>query len=264
MSFWRFRNGWEFLALMVPLLADSTHYFFHNPLQDFYLNMFRNPTHIVAGLCFLVAVYFGFIINLFLIEKLEPLIPLSVVTLNYNETTRTGGRRTYTHNTTWPRIIFDYPSVMFGITFFVGIIEYIRFAEKDQLVSDNVAFYLLLILVAMVIFHIIALAVSFSEKPKIPPTSPRHLAWLIPIYLLNELALVFSTALWIYLFGSDKVDPNRTGKLFECIAIFPVYFFLFSAPRFTLLCRQFTWPNLISAIILVSWIVWQSLDYVAL
>jgi len=145
---------------------------------------------------------------------------------------------------------------MFPSTDILGI------ASETSNFTDNQQYTFLMIFVGLII---VLLPVSLiNYKPKFFMGDLKYFIAYIPLIILVSLFIDFSSVIWKFLLSdpSKIVDPNRSSRIIEFIAIFPLYAVFFSAPRFVLLRKSYNLLPLLSALGSIAYFVWRSLEYI--
>ncbi len=245
-------NRWEIAATLFPVAMDGIHWLVFDPVNDWFRGLLERPS--TASLAGLFAVYIAYLVAIVLIGRLESDIRLKTVVLESYDKER---RRTTRTKTTWPQILFFYPSVGFGMAFLVVVWNALGVGEEVSPYSDDVQMYVSFAMALLIMAHIVIVAIDY--RPRHRSDQPGYFAVLVPTVLISELALNLSTAFWYHFFASDEPCPDEPRGL-AMVAIFPLFLLCFAAPRFTFMSKHFTWLSVLSALALIFYEVWETFD----
>ena len=255
------QNKWDLSVMIFPVLVDLLDYFIFEHINQWLLNLLKTPS--VKALSVMLGIYFLFIICIAIIELLIPDIRLKEVKLGYDIKDDNGiitGRQTV--KATWPEILFFYPSIGFGIIILLLIFSALGLTSDNQAFTENQQYALIWIAVIMFFIH---LGVIFwKPKPRYKSTSPEYLAVYAPAVIICALVINVSVAAWQYLLGDPSLAPiaGREGKLLDWFLAWPIFLIFFSSPRFMFMSRHFNWFSMLSALTIIGYFIWRSLDYV--
>ncbi len=251
------RNRWEIAATIFPFVVDAIHFFFFEQLNGVLRGVLATPG--TASAVLLVCLYFGWLVSLVAVGTLVPETQLKPLAL----TVREKDGRVSTLATTWPKFVFFYPSLLFGLLFMMLIIQATGMDLNAPAVSENVQSFVIGGAVLLFIAHCIVAAVDGT--PKHVATSPTFFIVLVPVVLVGEIVLNLATAAWLHYFGADAKDLAEASARSGGELVFGSIFFLlvFAGPRFTFLSRHFTVLSLASGLAFVIWEVWLTLDRIA-
>ena len=152
----------------------------------------------------------------------------------------------------------------FGIILLMPAINILGMGESNSNFSDNQQFTYFMILVGL--FLVLMIFGFLKFKTHFIFGNANYFYIYIPVLILSTLFIDFSSAMWKFQLYDPEiiVDPNRASKVIEFIAIFPLYAFFFSAPRFVLLRKSYNILPIISALFFTAYFVWKSLNYIEL
>ena len=260
------RNRWEVASTLFPLAADALHWAFFEPLNGALRQLLATPGETAVYL--LSGLYLVWLVSLVFVGHLEPEVRLRAVTFEVRVAAGQPGR-TSTTRTTWPKILFFYPSLLFGMTWLMLIMQATGMSDGPQenpIVSESFQFGAMLTAVGHFLAHCIIAAVDVT--PRHAAGTPGHLAVLVPVVLIGELVLNLATAAWLQFFSPSATDAAtlaetsaRSGG--ELVGASLLFLLLFAGPRFTFLARHFTPLALLSGLVFIVWEVWETLDRVA-
>lgn len=245
-------RGFEIAATALPVVVDVVHFFLFDLLNEPLRAMLRRPSEV--SVLVLLGSYLAFAVSLFFLGRLRPEGPIATVVV----TTRGDDGRERTTKTSWPELLFFYPSMGFGIVMIMAAVQATGMMEtKGGLDAPWPA----VAGVGMGIVFVVHLAASMTDiEPRYASNEPRYLTTLLPVLLISELMLNLSVALWHRFLGLDAggktaASPSVAGFLVAA----PLFLLFFAIPRFTILRRSFTWPSLASALAFALYELWQLL-----
>jgi hypothetical protein len=252
-------NGWAIAAGLYPVLMDGVHWLVFDKLNDRLRQLLLSPgeTTIIA----MLGLYLTYIVALGFVGRLKPEIKLKSVTLtSYDEKTR----RTTSVKSTWPDILFFYPSFGFGIILIMGAVTVSGMAQDTSPVSEGWQKLAVFGAAGLFFAHLTVKFGGFEARH--PATRPRYLFYLIPTVLVSEVMLNLSTALWYRFFGPEAgaPAPDNPDVLISFAFAVPLFLLFFAAPRFTFMSKSFTWPSLISGVALALYELWGMVVYAPL
>ncbi len=159
-------------------------------------------------------------------------------------------------------IFFGIILIGFSVITIMPLINILGIGEQDSIFTSNLQMWIMISSVVLII--VIAIAGLSTYKPRFILGTSKYFIIYIPIIILTSLFIDFSTAIWHYSFAPTDtvVDPDRSGKVIEFIAFFPLFIIFFSAPRFILLRKSINFLTLISALTMIGYFVWKSLDFI--
>lgn len=247
--------------MLLPVIVDVADYFFFEHINQFLLNMLRTPS--VKALSVMLGIYFMFIICIMLIELLIPDIRLKEVNIGYDIHDENGfitGRETV--KTTWPDILFLYPSLGFGIIILLLIFSSLGLTSDSQVFTENQQYAF--IWIAFIMFFIHLGTMFIKPEPRYKSNTPKYLVVYAPAVIICALVINVSVAAWQYLLGDPSLVPvaGREGKLLDWFLALPIFLLFFSSPRFMFMSRHFNWLSMLSALMIIGYFIWKSLDYV--
>jgi len=252
-------NGWAIAAGLYPVAMDGVHWLVFDDLNDRFRQLLGSPGQ--ATILGMLGLYLGYIIALGFVGRLKPEIKLKTVTLTgYDEKT---GRKTTT-KTTWPDLLFFYPSFGFGIILVMGAVTVSGMALDNSPVSEGWQKLAVFGTVGLFFAH---LTVKFGGiEARHPASKPRYLFYLIPTVLVSEVMLNLSTALWYRFFGPEAgaPAPDNPDLAVSFAFALPLFLLFFAAPRFTFMSKSFTWPSLVSGVALALYELWGMVVYAPL
>lgn len=252
-------NGWAIAAGLYPVAVDGVHWLVFDNLNDRLRQLLLSPgqTTIIA----MLGLYLTYIIALGFVRRLKPEIKLKTVTVtSYDEKTH----RKTTVKTTWPEILFFYPSFGFGLIMIMGAVTVSGMTQDNSPVSEGWQQLAVFGMTGLFFAHLTVKFVDFEARHA--ATRPRYLLYLIPTVLVSEVLLNLSTALWYRFLGPEAGAPapdNPDVVLSFAFAV-PLFLLFFAAPRFTFMSKSFTWPSLISGVALVLYELWGMVVYAPL
>lgn len=254
-------NAWAAAAALFPVAADAVHWWLFDPLNERMRALLVRPGG--ASAFGLLGLYAAWLATLALVGRLAPEAPPPAVEMEVRGQDGRRGRL----RTTWPKLLFFYPSLLFGAMWMVLVAQALGLEQTVAPVSDRLQSTLLLLGVGLFLAHCVIAAVE--PAPRLAAGTPGHFAVLVPVVLVGEVALNLATAAWLTAFGPDPSRPaqaaaaaQRSGAEFALALV--LFLLCFAGPRFTFLYRSFTWPALLSGLAFVAWEVWATLDRVAL
>lgn len=248
------RNGWEVAATLFPLAADLVHWALFEPLNDWIRSLLETQGTRPALL--LLGTYLAWLVSLVLVGRLEPEVRLRPLELAVRD--RDGRARRL--RTSWPKLLFFYPSLLFGAVWLMLLARCAGLTSRAPVMSDGAQQAVLLAAAGLFIGHCVIAAVEV--RPRHAAGTPGHLAVLVPVVLVGELTLNLATAAWLVLFAPGPAEqPVRSPGTFA-LAL-PLFLLCFAGPRFAFLSRHFTLPALLGGLGFVAWEVWETLAQVA-
>ncbi len=245
---------WALIATAFPVAVDLLHFVIFDDLNAVFVGWLSAPG--VGAVVGILSIYAAFCVSLVFIGRLVPDIRLRTITLEDRDDS---GRRRKT-KTTWPQLLFFYPSLGFGVLMILLVANAVGIAEDASVFSEDAQMWL--VLGATFVFFAHAIIAAIDIEPQHRVTEPGFSAVLVPTVLISELAINLAAAAWVVLLGDSELE--QPGGVADLLVLVPLYLVFFAAPRFAFMSRCFTWPSLVSGLALVVWTVWQSLDVVAL
>ncbi|HOP62562.1 MAG TPA: hypothetical protein PK358_10825 [Spirochaetota bacterium] len=255
------QNIWELSVIIFPVIVDGADYFFFEHINSLLLTLLKKPS--INSLSVMFSIYFMFIICIIAIELLVPDIRLKNVKLDYEIKDNSGNIKSHGKiNTTWPELLFFYPSVGFGVIMILLIFNTLGMTSDTSPFTMDEQY--MLIWPAIVLFFIQILAMVWKAKPRFRSTGPAYLAIYAPAVIICALVINLSVAAWQYLLGDPSLTPiaERGGKLLDWFLALPIFILFFSSPRFMFMSRHFNWLSMLSALALIAFFIWRSLDYI--
>lgn len=251
---------WEIAAALFPVVVDAVHWLVFDAVNDRLRELLLSPGQ--ATILAMLGLYLAYVVALGFVGRLKPEIRLKSVTVtSYDERT---GRRTQV-KTTWPEILFFYPSFGFGIILIMGAATVSGLLASDPApVSEGWQKLAVFGAVGLFFAH---LTVKFAGiEARHPASRPRYLAYLIPTVLISELMLNLSTALWYRFLGPEAgaPPPANPDVLVSFLFAVPLFLIFFAAPRFTFMSKSFTWLSLITGVALALYELWGMVAYAPL
>lgn len=255
-----FASGpWAVAAMLFPVVADGVHFFVFDALNERWLRVLNAPG--TGAVTLLAGLYALWLVSLVFVGWLEPSSPTPM-----GEATLREGLRTRKVRFAWPKLLFFYPSLLFGLVCMMAIFQAtggMASAAAAGAVPEGLQDVALGAGLVLFVSHIIIAAVDV--RPRFPPGHPAHFGVLVPVVLVGEVMLNLATALFLRAFGPDPAKPEQlasaaarsTSELFLAVMLFVLFF---AGPRFTALSRHFTWPSLVSGLALVVWEMHGLLD----
>ncbi len=246
------KNRWEVAAGLLPVLADALHWLVFEPINQQLRLLLLSPSELtVLGL---LALYFAYCVALFLISLLKPDIKLKLVELRGRDE-RTG--RETTTKTTWPEVLFFYPSFGFGIVMIMAAASVSGMMDDKSALSEG--WQQLAVFGAVGLFFLHLLAKFAGPKPRVAASSPIYLMLLLPTIAISELMLNLSTALWYHFLGPEAggSEPSEPSTMASFVIAVPLFLLFFAAPRFTFMSKHFTWLALLSGVGFALYELWQ-------
>lgn len=240
-------NGWAVAATVFPLAADAAHFWWFDALNGALRRLLATPGF--AAIVTLAGLYAAWLVTLSLVGRLRVEDPGTQVPMGEVELrTADGGRRRVRFP--WPKLLFFYPSLLFGLVWVMLIVQATG-SSSAPAVPSAAQDWTLGVAVLLFVAHVIVAAVDVT--PRHAAGTPAHLGLLVPVVLIGELALnLASAAWWVLLADEGATGPavRTPGELFGATLLFLV---CFAGPRFTFLSRHFTWPALLSGLAFVVW-----------
>lgn len=245
-------RGYERAATAFPVLVDVLHFFLFELLNQPLRAMLGAPS--IGATLALLGMYLAFSVSLYFVARLKPELAVKTLTLH----TRGDDGRARVTKTTWPQMLFFYPSFGFGILMIMAVVTATGVAASDSAVSEG--FQQFAVVAAIVIFFI-QLGGMFSDiEPRHAANEPGYLAVLVPTVLVSEIMLNLSVALWHRFLGLDASGPQPSApSAAGFVVAAPLFLLFFAVPRFTIMSRSFSWPGLVSALALAMWELWHLL-----
>ncbi len=255
-----FASGpWAVAAMLFPVVADGVHFFVFDALNERWLRVLNTPG--TGAVTLLAGLYALWLVSLVFVGWLEPSSPTPM-----GEATLREGLRTRKVRFAWPKLLFFYPSLLFGLVCMMAIFQAtggMASAAAAGAVPEGLQDVALGAGLVLFVSHIIIAAVDV--RPRFPAGHPGHFGVLVPVVLVGEVMLNLATALFLRAFGPDPAKPEQlasaaarsTSELFLAVMLFVLFF---AGPRFTALSRHFTWPSLVSGLALVVWEMHGLLD----
>lgn len=249
---------WEIAAALFPLAVDGVHWLLFDPINDRFRELLLRPAEITVVA--LLGLYLAYVVSLGLIARLKPEIRLKAVSVG---TTDGRGRRT-TVKTTWPELLFFYPSFGFGIVLVLGAATVSGMLSDEGALSET--WQQIAVFGATGIFFAHVIVKFAGIEPRHAASEPRHFAYLVPTVLVSELMLNFSSALWFRFLGPEAgaPAPENPDIFFSFVVAAPLFLVFFAAPRFTFMSKNFTWLSLASGLALALHELWQMVLYAPL
>ncbi|MEN8118853.1 MAG: hypothetical protein ABFS35_00815 [Bacteroidota bacterium] len=251
------KNKWFWASLLFPIIIDYLNTRYYDYSISWFLNIFKSST--LASGWIIIFFYIGYIISLLTLGWLAPYrkynpdyiqIPVSK---NYKSNLRKISQ-----------VLFLYTSIGFGIILLMllmhtsGLYDEIMESNANSTTLD----WMFWIGVGLFFIQIIA---TQGLKPKFNLGSYQYFIVFALNVILAAVLVDLSTAGWIYFLASEiPPDPHRSSKLAEFIALFLLYAFFFAQPRLLFMNRGFSWLSFTSALIAISYFLWNSLNLIEL
>ena len=247
------KNRWEVAGVLFVIAVDLVHGRFFEALNLWLRQALREP---MTGGVLLLGTDLAFCVTLFYVGRLKPSRPFRELTLETKDD-KTG--KVSTMKTTWPKILFFYPSFGFGIILAMAVADVSGLGAKAPTLPENLQMGALLVAVGLAVAQLILGAVDV--EPRYESGTPAYLRVLVPTVLVSELMLNLSTALWHRFLGPDASAPVPAGgtTLASFLVAVPLYLLFFAAPRFTFMAKSFSWPALASGLATALWALWKLL-----
>ncbi len=250
---------WAIAASLFPVLADGLHWLVFDDLNDVFREMLLAPSE--TTILVVLGIYLAYVVSLGFIGRLEPDIKLKSVTItSYDEVQR---RKTST-TTTWPDIIFFYPSFGFGIIMVLALVIVSGMTVDDANVSEGWQQFAVFTAIGIFFAHLV---VKFGGiEARHPSSKPRYFFYLVPTVLISEIVLNLSTAIWYRNLGPEAgaPAPENPDVFVSFLFAAPIFLLFFAAPRFTFMSKSFTWPALASGLAFVLYELWGMVEYAPL
>lgn len=245
-------NGWAIAISLFPVVIDVAHWFAFDPINDRLRALLLEPSR--ATVLALLGIYLAYAVSFIFIGRLKPDIKLRVVTVQTRD--KKTGRRGKVR-TTWPELLFAYPSFGFGIIMIMGATAVSGMMGDVSALSEGWQQLAVFGATGIFFFHLVVKFIDF--EPRYASDQAGYLFTLIPTVLVSELVLNLSAALWFRFLGPEAgapppEDPSTLGSF---IIAAPLFLIFFAAPRFTFMSKSFTWPALASGVALALWELWE-------
>jgi hypothetical protein len=155
-------------------------------------------------------------------------------------------------------MLFFYPSLGFGVVMIYAIVMATMTPDRQFTASDGLGSALTTTGALLFIVHCVVVSGAITPRTRWGSTDRAYLALLIPIVLMGELVLVFSSTPLITSFDSDGSAPPIEGPslAWSFVLMAPFYLIFFAAPRFTFMTKPFTWSSFASGVALALYSVW--------
>jgi|GEM_PF-3576799 len=253
------RNIWQYVILAFPLIVDAVDYFLFETLNREFLTLLRTPSS--RSVWLILGLYGIYVVAIILIGLLKPDIKLKLIEVAYTEKTATGTKKSK-FKSTWPEMLFFYPSMGFGIIFILIIVHTLGLTTDKSPFSDD--FQYRIVRTSLGIFFIHLTGVMVKPKARYASGEKKYLIIFAPAVVVCALVINLSVAAWQHLLSDPAVvvTPAREGKLLDWFFAYPMFLFFFASPRFMFMSKSFTWYSLAGALALIGYFVWRSLDYV--
>lgn len=241
----------ERAATLIPVLVDLVHFLAFDLLNRPLRGMLAHPSAAAAGA--LVALYLAYALSLYYLGRLKPEIALRTIELRVRDE---DGRLSAT-KTTWPQLLFFYPSFGFGILMVIGVAMSAGIAGEE---AEGSTAQMVVVGAALVVFFIHVGGMVRDATPSYSARQTEYLWVLVPCLLVSEVMVNLSVALWHRFLGLDATGPaSEDPSVAGFIVAAPLFLLFFAIPRFTLLSRSFTWLSLASALTFCLWELWELL-----
>ncbi len=243
------QGPWALASTLCPVVADVVHFVVFDDLNARLSGVLQAPG--TASVVLLAGLYALWLVSLVFVGRLVPETPMPV-----GETTLREGSLTRKVRFAWPKLLFFYPSLAFGLVCMMSIVQATGGLGEAAAMTEGLQDAALGAGLVLFVAHIIIAAVDV--RPRHALGHPAHFGVLLPVVLVGEVMLNLATALFLNAFGPDPAKPAQvaeaagrsTSELVLAVLLFLVFF---AAPRFTALSRHFTWPSLVSGFALVVW-----------
>lgn len=245
-------RSYELAATVIPVAVDVVHYFFFDALNRPLRAVLATPS--VGAVVTLLGLYLAFAVSLYYVGRLQPEVALRTLVLQ----SRGPGGDVRATKTTWPQVVFFYPSFGFGILMIMAVVTAVGMNGHEALSERGQQ---LAVGGALVVFVVHLGGLLTDVKPRHAANEPGYLKVLVPVLLVSEVMLNLSVALWHRFLGLDAAGPTPAApSTAGFVVAAPLFLLFFAIPRFTMMSRSFSWPALASGVGLALWELWQILD----
>ncbi len=245
-------RGYERAATLFPVVVDVVHFFLFDLLNRPLRALLGAPS--IAGLFTLLGLYLAFAVSLYFLGRLRPEVALKTLTIH----TRSDDGRVQTTKTTWPQLLFFYPSFGFGIVMIMAAVSVSGMTASSGALGES--WQQFAIIAAIVIFIVQLGGMLTDITPRHSANEPGYLAILVPTVLVSEVMLNLSVALWHRFLGLDAAGPTPSSpSVAGFVVAAPLFLLFFAVPRFTIMSRSFSWPGLASALAFALYELWHLL-----
>jgi hypothetical protein len=240
------QSKWFWAAVLITVVIDALHSLYFEPVNIFFLNVLNSKNQ--QGIFYLLGIYLLFIIALVFIGMMS----------SYKNKPYLQARKKKLNSAV--NILTFILISGFGIILMMPSFDILGMGSDNSLFAENTQYTYVLIFIGLFMALMVVSALDF--KTRFVFGTVKYFYVYVPILLLVSLFTDFSTAILKYMmFDTDKiVDPNRTSRILDFIALFPLYFFFFSAPRFVLLRKSYNILPIISALASTIYFVWKLLE----
>ena len=251
------KNKWFWATFFFPLIIDFFNAHYYDYSIPTFLNLFKSSSETAGWV--ILGFYVLFILSLLSIGWLAPYKKYNQKAIDVPVSKNSAESANKLNQ--W---LFIYTSAGFGIIILMLILHasglYDEMVNTNELSSSKEWIFW----IAVGLFFVqLPATIGFSPKYRIG-TFQYFIVFAVNV-LIAALLVSLSTAGFIYFLAGDVApDPNRSGKLIEFLVFFILYFFFFAQPRLLFMGRGFSWLSLISAIITMSWFLWNALDIIEL
>ena len=250
-----FRLGpWAVASAAFPIAADALHLLGFDALNAFWLRVLGASG--LGSAAWLAGVYLLWLVSLVMVGWLAPegRVPTG-------ETTVGEGLDLRTVRFAWPKLVFFYPTLGFGVVCLMAIGQ--AALAPDPSGSEGLKDAALGVAIALFVFHLGV--ASVDVRPRYAPGRAAHFAVVAVVVLVGQVMLNLATAMFLNAFGPDPARPETlasaaTTSGSELMVATLLFVLFFAGPRFTSLSRHFTWGSLVSGLAFVIWELYGLLD----
>jgi len=239
------KTQWFWAVILASITIDYLNTLYFNKIQKFFFNIFERKDE--KAILFIIGVYV--------------LLIIAIIFTNLMTSYKTPRIR---KNKQIVEFFYILMIIGFGIILMMPSINILGMAEDKSNFTDNQQYTYLMIMVGLIFAILIIPFISF--KPKYHFGNFNYFIVYIPLIIIVSLLIDFSSAIWKFslLDPSKLVDPERSSRLIEFIALFPLYALFFAAPRFVLVRKSMSVFTFISALATIMYFVWKSLEFIEL
>ena len=239
------KSKWFWAIIFTSLIIDYLNTYFYDTTQNYFFEILNGKDIKSVIYIFGISIIFIFVLIITGMMSSDDKKAKAIQQGLYKP-----AKKSFLTKTT--DIFFGVILISFSIILFNPLISILGIAENNSIFSDNQQMWLMIL--SIVIIIIIAVFGMLNYKPRFVLGTSKYFIIYIPVIIAVSLFIDFSAAIWQYSLADESIipDPNRSSKIIEFIALFPLFAIFFSAPRFILLRKSFTLLTLISYLVLLS------------
>ena len=251
------KNKWFWASLLFPIIIDYINARYYDLSVSWFLNIFKDST-LTSG-WIIIIFYIGYILSLLTIGWLAPYKKYNPTSINVPVSKNYKGGLNKVS-----QILFLYTSLGFGIILLMLLMHASGLFQEIMESSANSTSKDWMFWIGVGLFFIQFFS-TLGLKPKYNLGSYQYFIVFALNVIMAAVLVDLSTAGWIYFLASEiPPDPNRSTKIIEFITLFFLYALFFAQPRLLFMNRGFSWLGFASALIAISYFLWNSLNLVEL